>query len=70
MQVFLRRNLAANTVSATRRFIAGRPSMAISEVSDAKELKALEDAANKLKRLLAASVMKNPTLNEMLTKNF
>ena len=44
--------------------------MAISEVSDAKELKALEDAANKLKRLLAASVMKNPTLNEMLTKNF
>ena len=40
------------------------------DVSDAKKLKALEDENNKLKRLLAESVMDNATLKEMLTKNF
>ena len=40
------------------------------EVSEAKRLRALEDENRRLKKLLAASVMDNATLKEMLTKNF
>ena len=40
------------------------------EVSDAKRLHALELENNRLKKLLAESVMDVSTLKEMLTKNF
>lgn len=40
------------------------------EVSDAKRLKALEDENQRLKKLLAESVMDAATLKEMLGKNF
>ena len=40
------------------------------DVSDAKRLHALELENNRLKKLLAESVMDVSTLKEMLTKNF
>ena len=40
------------------------------DVSDAKRLHALELENNRLKKLLAESVMDVATLKEMLTKNF
>lgn len=40
------------------------------EISDAKRLHALELENNRLKKLLAESVMDVSTLKEMLTKNF
>jgi len=40
------------------------------EVSEARRLKALEDENRKLKKLLAEQVLDNPTLKEMLGKNF
>ena len=40
------------------------------EVSDARELKALEDENRKLKKLLAESMLDAATLKEMLGKNF
>lgn len=40
------------------------------EVSEAKRLKQLEDENNRLKKLLAESMMDISTLREMLGKNF
>jgi putative transposase len=40
------------------------------EVSEAKRLKQLEDENNRLKKLLAESMMDVSTLREMLGKNF
>lgn len=40
------------------------------EVSEAKRLKQLEDENNRLKKLLAESMMDVSTLREMLEKNF
>lgn len=40
------------------------------EVSDARKLKALEDENQKLKKLLAESMLDVSTLKEMLGKNF
>jgi putative transposase len=39
------------------------------EVSDARRLKALEDENRKLKRLLAASLLDNAALKDLLGKN-
>jgi putative transposase len=40
------------------------------EISDTRKLKALEDENDKLKKLLAESVLDAATLREMLGKNF
>ncbi len=40
------------------------------EASDAKRLQALEAENQKLKKLLAAQVMDNATLGELVAKNF
>jgi putative transposase len=40
------------------------------EVSDARELEALEEENRKLKKLLAESMLDASTLKEMLGKNF
>lgn len=40
------------------------------EVSDARKLKALEEEARKLKKLLAETMLDAATLKEMLAKNF
>ena len=40
------------------------------EISDARELKALEEENRKLKRLLAETMLDASTLKEMLAKNF
>lgn len=39
-------------------------------VSDAKKLRALEDANNKLKRMLADAMLDNAALKDLATKNY
>jgi putative transposase len=51
-------------------FYKWRSSFGGMEISDARKLKALEEANRKLKKLLAETMLDASTLKEMLTKNF
>jgi putative transposase len=51
-------------------FYKWRSSFGGMEISDARKLKALEEANRKLKKLLAETMLDASTLKEMLAKNF